>query len=911
MGLSLGIDLGTTNTVVACTDLDAAGAVVGDVTIPQLVAPGEVAALSQLPSTMYLPLTDELSEEMRRLPWNEAPPFPVGAYARAQGARVPGRVIASAKSWLSVAGVDRRAHILPWACDDDALPRQSPVDVQTALLAHVARAVRYADPRAVDDVTVTIPASFDEVARKLTLEAAEAAGLPDVHLLEEPQAAFYSLLQRHQGSLRELLHGVRLILVVDVGGGTSDFTLLSVHPGDGKGPPQIDRVAVGEHLMLGGDNMDVTLARAVEKKLTGAVGALDAVSFAQLVLSARLAKEVLLAHDAPSECGVTLLPRGKKIVGGAKTSTEPRDAVRALLLDGFFGPCRSTDVVESQTRAGLAELGLPYARVPSIPRHVATFLRRHVDAAAQLGAKVRDGLPIPDAVLVNGGVFRAPAIRERFAAIVAEWAKEPVRFFDVDDADLDRAVARGAAYAALVRRGRGIRIGGGSARAYFVGLETDAGPRALCVVPRGLHEGERVEVERTFRVVVGQPVGFPLFSSTFANAAAGDVVGIDALEQLPALSAVMQPAREVPVRIEALLSEVGTLELSLKTTPEALQRFRLSVNTRLDGTVDGDGAARAGSVPKAGPVHKRLEEGKSLLLGYYGGKSKDVDSKRVKDVRRDLEKIFGPRQEWSLPLARELGGVLLTGAARRRRSVEHERAFFQLLGFCLRPGVGAAFDDWRVEQVWPLWKEGVQYVAEKPTWGSWFVLWRRLAGGLDAARQREIWDYLKPWLLDQGTGRKGVGPTPHGQDEMVRLACSLERLPASEKATLGDFVVKKLGRGGLGSFWPLGRLGARAPLQGNASDVVAADIATRWIDRLLEQDLSTADGAAFAVASIARLTGDRARDLDASTRERVIARLHKAQAPAAWIAMIREVVPWSAEDEAQALGDSLPVGLRL
>ncbi|MDP2340035.1 MAG: Hsp70 family protein [Deltaproteobacteria bacterium] len=913
MAVALGIDLGTTNTVVARIDLaDEKGSVV-DVDVPQLIAPGEVAALPQLASTLYLPLAGELSDDDRRLPWSkpgEAPPFPAGAFAKDQGAKIPGRVIVSAKSWLSTSGVDRRAKILPWAVVDDALPRLSPVDVQTRLLEHVRHAAAADD---VDvDVTITIPASFDEVARSLTLEAAAAAGFKDARLLEEPQAAFYALLHKESRRLRELLEGVRLVLVVDVGGGTSDFTLLTVDGGDGKGPPRIERIAVGEHLMLGGDNMDVTLARHVEQKLTGAVGALDAVSFAQLVLSARLAKETLLGDAAPDEFGVTLLSRGSKLLGGARTSVEKNATVRQLLLDGFFPKTKSDDVVEGR-RGGLSELGLPYAREPALPRHIATFLRRHHDAAVDAGARTAFGLPIPDAVLLNGGVFRAHAIRARFAEILKGWAGSEVRTFDVVDKDLDRAVARGAAYAGLVRKGRGVRIGGGSARAYFVGLHDDAGKgKALCVAPRGLHEGERREVDRTFKVVVGQPVTFPLFSSTFTNANAGDVVDAADLEPLPSISTVLQPAREVPVHLEAHLTEVGTLELALHMSPSALQRFQLSFSTRLDGVVDAGG--RAGEVPSQGPVHKRADEGKDLILSYFGppkAGGKEVDPKRVKDLRRDLEKIFGVREQWSVGLARELAGVLLTGVSRRRRSADHERAFVQNLGFCLRPGTGASFDDWRIEQVWPLWKEGVQYVAEKPTWASWFVLWRRIAAGLDVARQNEVWAYLKPWLLQQGTGKKGTGVQPHGQDEMIRLACSLERIPAVEKAELGEFVAKKLGRGGITSFWPLGRLAARVPLAGSTHDVVDKEVAARFCERILEHDLKTADGAAFALAQIARRTGDRARDVDAAVREKVVGRLEKAGVNASWIQMVRDVVTLSADDEAAAFGEALPVGLRL
>lgn len=909
MGAALGIDFGTTNTVVAATNPD--DNTVIDVDIPQLVAPGEVAALPQLPSTLYLPTAAELDAASLALPWGPGPEWPVGQLARVLGAKVPGRVVVSAKSWLSVPTIDRHGRCLPWAADDDQMPRLSPVEVQTRLLAHVAAAARHRG-LLLDDVTITIPASFDEVARGLTLEAATSAGFAHVRLLEEPQAAFYALLHRESGRLGKLLDGVRLVLVVDVGGGTTDLTLLAVEQ-MAKGPPKIDRIAVGDHVMLGGDNMDITLARRVEQKLTGAVGTLDAVSFSHLVLSARLAKETLLADDAPAEIGVTLLSRGKKLLGGARTSVESRDEVRALLLDGFLPFSGPRDIVERQ-KAGLAELGLPYARDPALPRHISTFLRRHVDAAAEAGARVIDGLPIPDAVLLNGGVFRAPTIRARLKEVFARWAgrDDAVRFFEVAGDDLDRAVARGAAAAALVRRGRGVRIGSGGARAYFVGVAgEDDIQKALCVAPRGLLEGSNVEVARTFRAVVGEPVSFSLYSSTFSAAKAGDVVDTAELERLPSITTVLSPGREVPVRLEATLSEVGTLELALRMTPEALERFKLSFSTRLEGIVDGATAAKPGEIPSLGPVHKKLDEGKDLILGYFGNKSKDVDPKRVKDLRRDLEKLFGPREQWSLALSRELAGVLLAGASRRRRSADHERAYFQNLGFMLRPGTGAPFDDWRIEQLWPLWKDGVQYVAEKPTWASWFILWRRVAAGLDAARQQELWAYLKPWLLEQGTGKKGQGATPAGTDEMIRLAASLERLPASEKVLLGDFIGKKLGRGGLTSAWPLGRVGARVPLSGIVNDAVAPDVAARFIDKILELDIKTADGAMFALVQLARLTGDRARDVDAAVREKVIARLEKAGAPATMLQPLREVVALSVEDEAVAFGEALPAGLRL
>lgn len=922
----VGIDLGTTHTVVAHAPLEGAGAQVIDDVVPQTTSPGEVASLPSLPSAVYIAAKDEQPPSAARLPWDDKPERAVflGAWARAQGARVPGRLVVSAKSWLSVAGVDRTSPILPWAAAE-GVEKMSPVDVQAVLLAHVRGAWDHAHPDArlaEQEVVVTVPASFDEPARKLTLEAAARAGIGHARLLEEPQAALYAFLQAHASSLVKDLEAVRLVLVVDVGGGTTDLTLVVVESSNAASgaPPKLDRIAVGEHLMLGGDNMDITLARFVEKELTGTIGALDAATWGALVESARLAKESLLAHHAPETHGVSLVSRSSKLVGGTKTRAVTRREAETILLDGFFPKVSRDEVASKRARTALTELGLPFAHEPAVTRHVLAFLRRFAEQAAQSGARMVDGVPRPDAILLNGGVFKSTAIRARFLDAVASWVGEPVPLLGDDSAGaaLDHAVARGAAYSGLVRRGRGLRIGGGSARAYFVGVgssrASSAGEQALCVVPKGMHEGERIAVDRTFRLVLDRPVGFPLYTSTSSTARAGELVEVTSdLEALPPLQSVLASEPEVPVRVEAFFSEIGTLELALRMTDEALRRFSLTFSTRAtDGSVDAaSGAAKPGDVPKAEGLPKRIEEGRDLVLAFYGNKSKDVEKAKVKDLRRDLEKIFGLRETWSTGLNRELGGAFLGGAKNRRRSVEHERTFLQMLGFALRPGFGAPFDDWRIEQLWPLWKDGVQNVTEKPTWSSWWIMWRRVAGGLNAERQREIGAYLKPWLLEQGTGKKGTGATPHGQDEMVRLWASLERISPAEKIEAGEFVMKKIGRGGVTSWWPVGRLGARQLLQGSNHDVIAPDVAAKWVDRLFNVELKTAEGAAFALAQIARVTGDRTRDLDERLRTKVAERLEKAGAPAHLAQMVRERVEWTADDEAQAFGEALPPGLRL
>ena len=907
----VGIDLGTTNTVVATARDEAAA--VADFPLVQLVAPGETAALPQLPSTIWLPAPGELAPDANRLPWGDAPAHVVGALARAQGQKAPGRLVVSAKSWLSWSGLDREAAVLPWGGPAE-VPKVSPVDAAARVLAHVRGAWDHAHPDAPlssCDVVLTVPASFDEVARELTLKAARDAGLPSsLRLLEEPQAAFYDFLHQNDAQLTKVLHGVRLVLVVDVGGGTTDLTLVAVKQND-NGPPSLERVAVGDHLMLGGDNMDATLARHVEKELTGSIGTLDAAQWSALVESSRLAKEALLSSAADggalAEYGVALVGRGSKLIGGAKTHVMSRARAEELLLDGFFPRVDGRDTGEKRARSGLAEFGLPYAQEPAVPRHVVAFLRRHVETAASTGARVYDGLPRPDAILLNGGVFRSSQVVDRFVQTMAGWYDGDAPAL-LPHGSLDLSVARGAAYSAIVRRGRGLRIGGGSARAYFVGVADDAGKeQALCVVPRGMQEGSEHEVERTFRLVLGKPVAFPLYTSTEAADRPGALrPATGALEALPPLQTVLSAQPEVPVRLKATYTAVGTLELSLSMTDEALQSWRLTFSTRDAGTQQSASSA-------AEKVHGRIDEAKDLIAGYFGAKSKDVDPKRVKDLRRDLEKILGLREQWSTAVNRELFGVLSAGAKNRRRTADHERVFFQLAGYTLRPGYGAPFDDWRVGEVWPLFDEGVQYVAEKPTWAAFWVLWRRVAGGLDAERQRQVVDKTKPWLLNEGKGKPLPGPVPHGTDEMIRLVAALERVPSATKVELGRWILRKIQRGGFPSWWPIGRLGARQPLQGSAHDVVPKDVAAEWLEKLLDANWKSAEGAAFAAAQVARATGDRERDLDAALREKVAVRLEQSGRPdAAHLARaVREPLPLTVDDEAEAFGEALPVGLKL
>jgi len=590
----VGIDLGTTNSVVAYIDTAAGeSAPLQVLELPQLTEAGTVEARSLLPSFLYLPAPGELPASALQLPWKTDAEMIVGEFARKRGAEVPARVVTSAKSWLSHAGADRTAPILPWGSPDD-VRKLSPVAVSEAYLAHIRHAwdTAFHDaPLAEQDVLLTVPASFDAVARDLTLRAAHASGLSQVTILEEPQAAFYAWIDASGEAWRQSVQVGDVALVCDVGGGTTDFSLIAVR--EEGGALVLDRVAVGDHILLGGDNMDLTLAYRARERLAAEGAQLDQWQFRSLTLSCRQAKERLLGDERASKQPIAILGRGRKVVGGSLRVVVERADVEETLVDGFFPRCQVTDRPQAQRRTGLQEIGLPYATDPAVTRHLAHFLNRHAEAVGDEQA----GFAQPTAVLFNGGVMGAPVLRQRLIEVVNSWlqstSRAAVRILAAGDPE--HAVARGAAYYGLARRGRGVRIRGGTARSYYIGIETamPAVPgmsppiKALCVVPHGLEEGSEVELPaQEFGLVVGEPAAFRFLSSATRR---DDQVGafvenwIDDIEELAPLTTTLegkgQEGTTIPVRLHARVSEVGVLELWF-VSRDGAQRWKLEFNVR-------------------------------------------------------------------------------------------------------------------------------------------------------------------------------------------------------------------------------------------------------------------------------------------------------------------------------------------
>ncbi|GIW87115.1 MAG: heat-shock protein [Isosphaeraceae bacterium] len=598
----VGIDLGTTNSALAYADTreatETAPPPIRELPIPQLVAAGEVAERSVLPSFLYLPGEREFAAEALALPWKAKGDRIVGTLAREHGAKVPGRLVGSAKSWLSHAGVDRRGPILPWSAAE-GVAKVSPVEASAAYLGHLrdawnARLGRSAEDRlGRQEVLLTVPASFDAAARELTVEAARMAGLEQVTLLEEPQAAFYAWLAQQGEAWRKQVKVGDLILVCDIGGGTTDFTLIRV--AESEGELVLERVAVGEHILLGGDNMDLALAYAVAREsLPGGIESLDPIQRIGLAYACRAAKETLFTDPRKPSATVTVLGRGSRVVGGSVKAELSRSLLEAVLLEGFFPFVEVTAEPDRGRRIGFAEIGLPYASDPATTKHLARFLTRQAGSLHTEGGAIH-----PSAVLFNGGVFQAAPLRDRVRAVLGGWAGRAIE--ELPAAKLDLAVAYGAAYYGLARRGRGVRIRGGTSRAYYVGIETSAPAvpgvpppiRALCVVPMGMEEGTEVDVPGPeMGLVVGEPAQFRFFGSTVRRedreGALLERWSPDELQELEPVEAHLDAGEGrsagevVPVRLHSHVTEVGTLELWCRAT-RGQGQWKLQYNVR-DGS---------------------------------------------------------------------------------------------------------------------------------------------------------------------------------------------------------------------------------------------------------------------------------------------------------------------------------------
>ncbi len=882
---TLGIDLGTTHTVLAWADGPSEAPVIEP--IAQEIPEGR-ERLPMLPSVLYAPLAHETLTER----WC-APPWITGELARLRGLEVAGRSVVSAKSWLCHDAVDPSGPILPFGAGDD-VPRISAVDASARYLEHVRRAFEDAHGPIGEgdaDVVLTVPASFHEGARALTLEAARRAGLPGVRLLEEPQAAFHDFLEgRPDDELLALCRGrdALRVLVLDVGGGTTDLSVIVMKCGaEGL---DFERVATGDHLLLGGDNMDLALAALCEREL--GLASLSAARRGQLVVQCRRAKEVLLARDAPEDAPVMLAAEGSRLVGGTRGMRLRAGDVERVVLDGFF-PVEPMDSLPRGGRIGLVTTGLPYARDAAITRHVAAFLARH------------EGGVVPDAVLFNGGVFASDRLRARVLGILGGWKGAPVVELPVRDPLL--AVARGAVAHGFARRGRGRRIVAGASRTYYLGVgETERGPRGVCLIPRGTREGEPCDPDRVFRLKTGRLARFELWRAESAvRHVVGEVVELDAegFSRLPALLVRLEgDGAELDVTARAELTALGTLDVSLSPASTNGRRLALEFQIRR-----GDAPAKGATTPPTSVGGKKAPAAIERVLAAFASN----EPRLVKDLLRDLEKILGERDTWDAGTARLLADALLGVRGGRRRSADHERVFFWLSGFLLRPGFGVEGDAARVESFFPLWSQKLAFPDRTQGWQAFFIAFRRIAAGLDEPMQLACFEAVAPFF-DDGRKIKKKRTVPLAPEEMRELVSWLERLPAHARAAFGAARAEETWtQTNPRLFADIARVGARVPLYTSRDHALAAAVVEPWLEQWLRLDWRSVPDMASHVVRLTRLTGDPRRDVREGLRRDVEKRLLSLGAGPEHVRPLNEIVRISTDERARSFGDALPAGLGL
>lgn len=943
IGYVVGIDLGTTHTVVAFTDRDGR-APPRIFEIPQLVPGGAVEARPLLPSFLYAPLPGEHFTD----PWNESP-WILGEAARQRGQEVPSRLVSSAKSWLCHGQVDRTAAILPWghqhedAKTAEPRPHVSPVEASARILQHVRGSWDAAFPEhplSQQQVVLTVPASFDQSARQLTLVAAQRAGLT-VRLLEEPQAAFYDFMasdgiaalheladhkeERRLGRAelateRELSPDTSVVLVCDVGGGTTDLTLISVARAK-DGELELSRRAVGRHLLLGGDNIDLALAQICEPRLVEPPDKLDPQRYGQLVMACRGAKERLLGPGAPERLSIGVLGRSAALVGNTLQTELTREEVERVVLDGFF-PAVPVDAQPTRSRAGLVAFGLPYESDATITRHIAQFLTRHEVGSSGV-----------DAVLLNGGLFQSERVTERLLHVLGGWAPEPPCVLPHSAPDL--AVARGAVRYGLALEGHGVRIGGGSAHGYYVAVAAgeDGVRKAVCVVPRGAKEGEpHLATPRGLALQLGRPARFELYASDATGGhAPGQVVRIDdeQFELLPPIATAFDAANaaadavadasseQVRVGLRGELTAIGTVDLAcveLAPSAGAAREFSLAFDLR-----GHEPETRRGGSPTpraqrpSRPGGQAFAEACEAIQRVFGKGRKDVKTREAKDLVRELERLLGERQKWSGDLTRALFDVVGPKHKARRRSADHERVYWMLCGYCLRPGFGHPLDPQRVRLLEPLFAEGVTFAGETRSWQQFFIAWRRIAGGLPETAQVGMRDLLDPYLAPSELKlKKPKGFKPPQLDEILELGSWLERVPARRREELGRWVLERTWTDRNPRLWEaIGRIGARVPTYASAHHVVAPRAAERWLDHLLREKWEETPSAPRAATHLARVTHDRARDISEPLRHEVVRQLERGEARADWIETVRHFVSVGESERAEFFGEELPVGLQL
>lgn len=905
----IGIDLGTTNCAVSCVNRskNPESRKIELFQVPQLSGAGELTTNPVLPSFLYLPGDYEISKDALSLPWATQEDDFSGIYARELGAKIPARLVSSAKSWLCHGNVDRLASILPWGASQ-SIQKKSPVDASAAYLNHIKKAWNHNkkdDPELYLEnqfITVTVPASFDEVARDLTIAAAKKAGLGDVTLIEEPLAAFYSWLALHEDDWSSHVKPGELILVCDVGGGTTDFTLIALREAEG-GSPRFDRLAVGDHLILGGDNIDLALARLVEMKLGKSNLSISGDRWKTLCHLSRTAKERILDRKSDRE-RITIMGEGGKLISGTLSAELDYEDMLRIVVDGFFPLVNPEDTKKSASRKAITEFGLPYEGEPAITRHLGWFLEKHrADVEKALGKA-----PVPDHVLFNGGSLKPQVIQDRIIESIREWFGTDQSLSVLENHDPDLAVALGASYYGLVKSGSGVRVGSGSPRSYYLGvggIESEKNS-AVCLVERGLDEGTKIELDnRDFEVLANRAVSFDVYSSSFRSGdRMGDIIEIDdSFSALPPVQTVVSYGKKgdeirVPVHVAAEYTEVGSLRLWCRSLISP-NRWELSFQLRQKQT--------AIKIAKSTVIEESvvLETRKTAREAFE-------PSGNLQGLARDIAAIAGSvREKWPLPLIRAVADELLEIMDRRSVSANHESRWLNLTGFCMRPGFGDALDEYRIQRIWKIYREGRLHSKNAQVNADWWIFWRRIAGGLKPGQQRQFYQDVAGLVIPRKN--EPVKLSPKELQDIWMALVSMEYLSQNDKTRLGKALIPQLStkKDVEWKIWAVSRLGARELLYGSADRVIAPSEASVWAEKIMKSVAGDKKIIASALSRICSKTGDRVRDISPETAQKVLEWFRSDTDLDSFKYRIKNIVPMEESDRDEAFGEALPPGLFL
>lgn len=925
----IGIDLGTTNSCVSYVDTKDSRAAIQIFKVPQLISEGSIEYLPTLPSACYLPAPYEFPQGSLKLPWNSSLNFFVGKFALQHGAKVPTKIVQSAKSWLCHSAANRRDKILPLETTND---RISPVEATARYLSHIREAWNFKMARQdVDsefegqEIILTVPASFDEVARSLTVEAARLAGFDKMNLLEEPQAAFYSWIAQHENNWQKHIPVGSTILVCDVGGGTTDFSLIEVVNKDGS--MCFQRMAVGDHLLLGGDNMDAAVAHRIEAVLEESRHVLSTTQRLCLRHEARNAKETLLQDaDNKDPYRVLLQGQGSSVVKGTMAVTLKTDEVRELLVKGFFGKYSWAEAIQIKKSAGFRSMGLPYADEPSITKQLAYFL--------SLSAGNDKHPKKPDFLLFNGGAMKPALFQQAILDNLREWFPDK-NVSVLPSYNLDLAVARGAAYYGKVRRGLGVGIGGGMARGYYLLLDIkdpqgNVSKKALTLLPRGSEEGSAYEPENVFLLQPNTPVVFQIATSHVRlHDLSGDLIDVDLKEMqlLPPIQTVLRFGKQqkqitddkIPVHVHIELTPIGTLRLGIKAMQtqhfwtlefqiKSASGCNQAVSTCFHDNLSTSSVRKIDEVFSAG----HLQEAEKLITTVFSNDpSSNIKPGRIMEKLEEILKI--PKNDWPLSLMRGLADITLKMASQRKISEECHGRWWNLIGFLMRPGFGYPLDDFRTKELWKIILSDSKEIISQQILIQMHICYRRISGGLSKGQQMQLAVELMNLILP----KKATKIEPKSKSdiypfsEMIRTIASFELIDEGIKTRLGNALILKIvaDAGDAADFWALGRLGARHLLYGSLLNVLTREKCEEWIAKLLDSRLAPSEKLAFLYSQLAFKTEHREVNISANLAERIINQFNETP----YLSRLQELLlnenRLNQQECDKIFGDHLPSGL--